>query len=93
MVVEWPVRVDFPQGFSARPLAAPPIPLGPAKDFPKFDSKFAGARSAQKFPHNLLLPPKFASYSESETLLNTYTCLLQGLSRPVGDLIYMRKHR
>jgi hypothetical protein len=34
--------------------------VGPAKDFRKFDSKFAGAQSARKFVKNLLSGGKSA---------------------------------
>ena len=37
-----------------------PLGLAPCQDFRKFDSKFAGARSAQKFPHNLWSEANFA---------------------------------
>ena len=54
-------------GRGPRLIAAAPQ-LGLAKDFAKFDSKFAGARSASKFHRNLRFTVKFA--------VNTYHIII-----------------
>ena len=46
---------------AARASSPATTPIGPSKDFRKFDPKFAGARSARKFVQNLLDGGKSAS--------------------------------